>query len=120
MASWRRSPLKIDAYSATALTLGTPTIQASGNEFNEDVSSISVNLVNPNPAAYSEMIYWWDGQDEQTEAVTYTGTITLNQSAWESYLNFGRDYGRLFVRAVGTEAFAADSATTSITIYRND
>lgn len=79
--------------------------------FDKTVKSINVTLSHPNPLALSKLINWFDGQDEATQAITYTGPFTLNVTEWETYLKPGKGEAKLLVRAVGTESFFKESST---------
>jgi hypothetical protein len=76
-----------NASYVTKLGLDKPVIQLSAMAFDKTVKSINVTLSHPNPLALSKLINWFDGQDEATQAITYTGPFTLNVTEWETYLS---------------------------------
>ena len=112
-ATNRDSATITETYTARTISLSNPTITLSAKEFNSTVKTIDVSLANPNAAAGSKLIYWWEGQNEATQAVTYTGPFQLFNADWESYVQNGKSSAKLYVRAVGLQSYFKNSNTAT-------
>ena len=60
----RDSATDTHLYEAKDIQLGSPSIQVSGQYFSSSVDTIAVTLTDPNPASFSSLVWWFDGQDE--------------------------------------------------------
>ena len=108
---YSRSPTRGMGYEVKKVELDKPNISLSDDAFDSSTKTITMTISNPNSAAISNVIYWFDGQDEATQAVVYTGPVTLTADEWEVYSPDGGDEIDIFARAVGTETFVKDSST---------
>ena len=112
-ATKRNSATITQTYLARSISLKAPVITLSAKEFNATVKTINVTLSNPNLSSQSKLIYWWEGQDEATEAITYTGPFQLFSANWEAYVQKGQASAKLLVRAVGLQSFIRKSGTAT-------
>ncbi|MEM7010717.1 MAG: VWA domain-containing protein [Verrucomicrobiota bacterium] len=110
-SAWAESGRVEEIYGVRELSLDKPGIALSSTVLYPGVvDQITVTLNNPNNSSISELIYWFEGQNEATEATTYGGPFQITAANWNSYVSSGSYEAKLRVRAVGTTAFATDSA----------
>lgn len=108
--TWSRSQTRSMDYHVKPVQLSKPKIELSKDKFNSGTKEITMTITNPNDGSISNVIYWFEGQDESTDAITYTGPVTLTADAWEAYSPKGGDEVEIFARAVGTENFVKSSS----------
>ena len=109
----RDSATDTHLYEAKDIQLGSPSIQVSGQYFSSSVDTIAVTLTDPNPASFSSLVWWFDGQDEAL-ATPYTGPFNLTAAEWETYLKDGKSSAKLYAKAVGSESFIKESRDEDI------
>lgn len=109
--AWDKSEERTMFYEVKTVDLDEPVISLSDDKFETKDATITLTLTNRNSSAISSLIWWFEGQDEATEAVAYTAPVTLVASAWEAYNPGGGDKVKIYTRAVGTQSFAENSKT---------